>query len=95
MNLYGPFQVRTYVGETLSDQPATGFHYTTDLATFIENQDVLGPFRVYPNHPLQYVMAGDDPVTGYPNTVALCFPDLVSVDQLGATITQLVMTPES
>lgn len=69
-------------------------NHTTDLATFMENEAILGPYRVYPVHPLQYVMAGDDPADGYQNTVALCFPTQFSVDELGANITQVVFTPE-
>lgn len=95
MNLYGPFRVRSYIGDTLSDQVEDGFHYTTDMATFLENEAVLGPYRVFPTHPLQYVMAGDDPSDGYQNTVALRFPTQISVDDLGATITQLVVNQES
>lgn len=95
MQLYGPFCVREYVEDVLTDHPAAGLHYTTDAATFAENEAVLNPYRVYPSHPLQFIMAGDGLNGTYDNTVPLCFPDQESVDNLGATISQLVMMPES
>lgn len=90
MIMYGPFPVRVYVDGVLTDQLAPGLHYTVCPDTYEENQESLMPYRVYPTNPLQFVMAGDDPVSGHPNTIPLCFPDQAAIDNLGASTFNLV-----
>lgn len=75
MNLFGPLPVRVYVEGLLTEQLAEGLHFTTDAQTYAENEEVLSPFRVYPNKPLQFVIAGDSHDLGYVNTIPLRFAD--------------------
>lgn len=84
--LYGPFTVMSYspAGE-LTDTPAAGVHYTADTGYLQTNSAVLSAYVVRPVHPLQFVLAGDDPAN--PQwTVALVFPDQSVADGVLAAL---------
>lgn len=75
MSLYGPFPVMAYNADgSLSTSPAAGIHYTADAPTYAAHSALLTPYRVLPVHPLQFVMAGDDPANPT-NSFAIVFPD--------------------
>lgn len=84
--IYGPFAIFTHDAHgDLTASPAPGVHYTTDADTFAQQEAVLGPYRIEPAHPLQSVMAGDDPDAPV-LTVSLRFTDEAAADAVRALI---------
>lgn len=86
MSLYGPFSVMAYNADgSLSALPAAGVHHTADTPTWAANTALLAPYRVQPAHPLQFVMAGDDPVNPV-NSFAIVFPDQATATRIIAQL---------
>lgn len=81
MILYGPFPVRTRdANGELTEELASGVHYTAERSVFEANVEVLTPYLAVVDNPLQFVMGSDSPENGYENTFPIRFPNQATAD---------------